>query len=104
MTFDEAIVCAYEQGWYVYRLSFEPASEGFDDSWSCVLRALSGPPRREISRAKGDDPIEAICTAIHNAPELEDEVTAYAAPNAPKLDLVAAMRKRFPQEPIKRRI
>ena len=104
MTFPEAISEALDQGWYLYSLGFEPASEGFTNRWHCTLRALSGPPRREISRGYGDEPEIAVCNALFAAPELEDEPTISNVHIETDLSALDALRKRFAPEPIKRRI
>lgn len=103
MTFEEAVSEAWEQGWYVYSLCYEPTSEGFPrKQWRCTLRALEGPPRRQISYGVHDEACLAVCDALAATPDIELEVIAHAAPAEPKLDLVALMRKRF--QPLKRRI
>lgn len=104
MTFDDAVAEAYEQGWYVYSLCWERATEGFPVSrWHCTLRQLEGPPRREISRGYGDTADEAICAALGNVPEIEDPVSVSNLNIIePTFDLLAAIRK--PVTPLKRRV
>lgn len=109
MTFDDAIVEAFDQGWYVHSLGFEPKAEGFPaDRWYCTLRATSGPSRREISRGYGATPCEAVCNALIAAPEPEPEIvislTKPAEGEGFGFDLAAAMRRKFGPPPLKRRI
>lgn len=105
MTFEDAVAEAYEQGWYVYQLGFNPATEGLDDKWFCTLRALSGPPRREISRAYSNTPTEALCEALMAAPEPEEEVKAklfegtLPEPTKPKLNLLHTLGLTQPNIP-----
>lgn len=104
MTFPDAVAEAFDQGWYVYSLGFEPASEGFHDEWYCTLRALSGPARREISHSRGDDPTEALCNALALVPELEDEVTISTTKAKLEPDVVDLLRRKFGPPPLVRRI
>ena len=104
MTFPDAISEAFDQGWYIYSLGFEPASEGFHDEWHCTLRALSGPPRREISRGKGLDPIEALCAALASTPEPEDEITISTSKTNFEPDTLVLLRRKFGPPPLVRRV
>lgn len=78
MTFEDALLEAHETGWYLYALHQESSLS----EWSCILRALSGPARRAISRGSGSCPVLAIYDALGSAPELEEEARLSDLPTA----------------------
>lgn len=90
MTFPEATTFANESGWYIQYLGQNLRSEGFSwDHWECTIRAIEGPPRRQISRGKGHTPEDAIIDALTVAPELERETTIYRIANLRESDMSA---------------